>query len=229
MVNFLALLGWSPGSDEEFFTRDELVAAFTLEGISGGNAVFNPEKLDWFNQQHLLRLRSTTLARRVQPWLEAAGLWRESYAASDREWLQRVLDLLRPRVRRLGQFVDEGRSFFSDELAFDAAAVKKHLGVRRARAPPRARDALRYGSAVSIAALELILRALAEERGVKAASLIHATRVAVTGRRVSPGLFDVLELLGRARSARACCGRLRSPASKVLHCLRPARVSSHCR
>ena len=127
MVNFLALLGWSPGSDEELFTRDELVARFTLEGISGGNAVFNPEKLDWFNQQHLLRLPIDDVARRVQPWLEAAGLWRASYAASDREWLQRVLDLLRPRVRRLGQFVDEGRWFFSDELDFDAAAVKKHL------------------------------------------------------------------------------------------------------
>ena len=56
MVNFLALLGWSPGGDQELFTRDELVAAFTLEGISGGNAVFNPEKLDWFNQQHIMRL-----------------------------------------------------------------------------------------------------------------------------------------------------------------------------
>ena len=56
MVNFLALLGWSPGDDRELFTRDELIAAFTLEGISGGNAVFNPEKLDWFNQQHILRL-----------------------------------------------------------------------------------------------------------------------------------------------------------------------------
>src|SRR5215470_16325817 len=55
MVNFLALLGWSPGSDEELFTRDELVARFALEGISGGNAVFNPEKLDWFNQQHIMR------------------------------------------------------------------------------------------------------------------------------------------------------------------------------
>ena len=56
MVNFLALLGWSPGGDQELFTRDELLPAFTLEGISGGNAVFNPEKLDWFNQQHIARL-----------------------------------------------------------------------------------------------------------------------------------------------------------------------------
>ena len=75
MVNFLALLGWSPGTDQELFTRDELVEAFTLEGISGGNAVFNPEKLDWFNQQWLMRLEPVELARRVRPSFEAAGLW----------------------------------------------------------------------------------------------------------------------------------------------------------
>jgi len=200
MVNFLALLGWSPGSDEELFTRDELVARFTLEGISGGNAVFNSEKLDWFNQQHLLRLPIDDVARRVQPWLEAAGLWRASYAASDREWLQRVLDLLRPRVRRLGQFVDEGRWFFSDELDFDAAAVKKHLAPAGVQSH-LAELSTRFASAqpFTAAALELILRGFAEERGVKAAALIHATRVAVTGRAASPGLFEVLELLGSER------------------------------
>ena len=68
MVNFLALLGWSPGAgDRELFTRDELVDAFSLDGISGGNAVFNPEKLDWFNQQHIMRLAPDELARRVKP------------------------------------------------------------------------------------------------------------------------------------------------------------------
>jgi glutamyl-tRNA synthetase len=199
MVNFLALLGWSPGSDEELFTRDELVARFTLEGISGGNAVFNPEKLDWFNQQHLQRLPIGEVARRVQPWLEAAGVWRESFAGADREWLERVLDLLRPRVKRLGQFVDEGRWFFSDAIEFDAAAVKKHLA-----ADVRSHVAelsTRFASAQPFAAgpLELVLRGFAEERGIKAAALIHATRVAVTGRAASPGLFDVLELLGSER------------------------------
>src|SRR5688572_12779399 len=70
MVNFLALLGWSPGSgDQEVFSRHELIARFTLEGISGGNAVFNPEKLDWFNQQHLLRLSDDELIDRLEPRL----------------------------------------------------------------------------------------------------------------------------------------------------------------
>src|SRR5690606_26180911 len=82
MVNFLALLGWSPGGDQELFTRDELIARFALEGISGGNAVFNPEKLDWVNQQHIARLSTEELAARLQPWLEAAGVWSAEFATT---------------------------------------------------------------------------------------------------------------------------------------------------
>src|SRR5947199_5029803 len=76
MFNFLSLLGWSPGNDQEIFTRDALIESFALEGISGGNAVFNSEKLDWFNQQHIVRLAPDELAVRIKPWLETAGLWR---------------------------------------------------------------------------------------------------------------------------------------------------------
>src|SRR5262252_9596585 len=83
MVNFLALLGWSPGGDRELLSRDELVSLFTLEGISGGNAVFNPEKLDWFNQQHIGRLPAATLLERIEPSLEAAGLWRDGFTGAE--------------------------------------------------------------------------------------------------------------------------------------------------
>src|SRR3984893_2135908 len=86
MVNFLALLGWSPGGDRELFTRDELVKAFALEGISGGNAVFNPEKLEWFNQQHIARLAPAELARRLRPLFDAAGLWSDSYLGDRHAW-----------------------------------------------------------------------------------------------------------------------------------------------
>jgi glutamyl-tRNA synthetase len=200
MVNFLALLGWSPGNDREIFTLDELAAHFSLEGISGGNAVFNPEKLDWFNQQHMMRLPLDELARRVQPRLEDAGLWRDSFATTDRAWLERVLDLLRPRVKKLGQFVDEGRPFFDAAVTYDEAAVKKHLGVSGMRAHVlELSSRLAAAPTFDRAALEPLLRNTAEERGVKAAALIHATRVAVTGRAASPGLFEVLELLGSTR------------------------------
>jgi glutamyl-tRNA synthetase len=201
MVNFLSLLGWSPGDDREVLTRDELVAAFALEGISGGNAVFNVEKLDWFNQQHIARLPIDDLASRVEPFLRDAGLWRTGLAGTEREWFGRVLVLVRPRVRRLDQFVEELRPFLDEHVACDPAAVAKHL------ARPEVRNAIMALEGVfdsldtfTQGALEAVLRGLAEANGVKAAALIHATRVAVTGRAVSPGLFEVLELLGRDRS-----------------------------
>ena len=201
MVNFLALLGWSPGNDQELFSRDELIAAFTLEGISGGNAVFNPEKLDWFNQQYIARMDPEDLAQRVEPWLRDAGFWSDDFASAKRRWLLRTLELLKPRLKRLTQVVEDGRPFFQDAIERDPAAVAKHL------ARPELRDHLRglretFAAAAPFdaATLDAALRSFAEQRGIKAAQLIHATRVAVTGRAASPGLFDVLELLGRERT-----------------------------
>ena len=200
MVNFLSLLGWSPGDDREVFALEDLVAAFSLEGISGGNAVFNQEKLDWFNQQHIMRLPIEELARRVQPQLEQAGLWREAFGGAERMWLLRVLELLRPRVKLMPQFVEQARPFLEADVVFDDAAVKKHLAASGTRG--HIEELARVFAKVERfepAALELALRNTAEARGVKPATLIHATRVAVTGRAVSPGLFEVLELLGSSR------------------------------
>jgi len=203
MVNFLALLGWSPGTDEELFTKAELVDRFSLEGISGGNAVFNPDKLDWFNQQQMMRLPVDELANRVAPLLRDAGLWRDAFESSDRPWLERVIELLKPRAKRLGQFVDDGRIFFVEDVEYDPAAVKKFL--QPAGMPEHLATLRRVLDAVApfeAAALEVAFRALAEAHGLKPAALIHATRVAVTGKAVSPGLFEVLELLGRPRTIR---------------------------
>jgi glutamyl-tRNA synthetase len=184
MVNFLALLGWSPGNDQELFTRDELIATFALEGISGGNAVFNPEKLD-----------------RIKPRLEAAGVWKPEYDGSQRDWLARVIELLKPRVKRLDDFVDGAAPFLRDEIERDDSAVRKHLAKVELREPIEAlREAFRTVHPFDAPTLESTLRQLADARGLKAATLIHATRVAVTGRSASPGLFEVLELLGRERT-----------------------------
>ncbi len=202
MVNFLALLGWSPGDDRELFTREELVDAFTLEGINGGNAIFNPDKLDWFNQQHIMRLPIEELVRRVEPLLREAGLWSDELSGPQREWLYRLLELIRPRLKKLHQFVEEMRPFLQQTVDYDQVAVSKHL------AKAEVRDALLALPATlaaldpfSTAMLESAVRALAESHGIKAAALIHATRVAVTGRSVSPGLFEVLELLGPDRAS----------------------------
>ncbi|MBM3773467.1 MAG: glutamate--tRNA ligase [Acidimicrobiia bacterium] len=201
MVNFLALLGWSPGSgDQELFTRSDLIARFALERISGGNAVFSVEKLDWFNQQYLWMLAPDELSRRVQPSLASAGLWRSSYAADRRDWFHAVLQLLKPRAKKLTDFVQLGQYFFADELVYDPTAVDQHLRAEGARdhllAVQAALDDL---DPFDVRTTEAAVRAMAESRGVNAATLIHALRVALTGRTASPGLFEVAVLLGRHR------------------------------
>jgi glutamyl-tRNA synthetase len=215
MFNFLALLGWSPGDDREILSRDELVAAFAFEGISGGNAVFNPEKLDWFNQQHQLRLAPEELTRRLKPWLEPMGLWNDEYLGDRHAWFFAVLELLKPRAKRLDEFAVQGRFFFTDEIEHDPAAVDKHLRAPGMDGHLSALDAaFARLDTFDIASTEAALRATAEARGVKAGALIHAVRVAVTGKTVSPGLFEVLSLLGRQRvhTRLAAVPRILSPS-----------------
>ncbi len=200
MVNFLSLLGWSPGTDQELFTRDELVRQFALEGISGGHAVFNQEKLDWFNQQHIARLSIDDLASRVEPLLRDAGVWSDDYGGARRSWFLQVVGLLAPRVKRMGQFVEDGRPFFADAVQYNPDAVKKHLKPDVRGAFEAWRDVLASADPFEAAALETTMRAFAERTGVKFGALVHATRVALTGRAASPGLFDVIVLVGRERT-----------------------------
>jgi glutamyl-tRNA synthetase len=200
MVNFLALLGWSPGDDRELMSIAELTRSFSLEGISGGNAVFNTEKLDWMNGQYIARLSGEALLREVEPVLVAVGLLGPGARPAD-PWLYRLMDLLRPRAKRISDLVDLARPFLADTVEYEPEAVEKHL-----TSPGLA------GHMAALAAtlgplnpfdephVEAAVRGLAAERDVKAGVLIHATRVAVTGRASSPGLFEVLVLLGRDRS-----------------------------
>jgi glutamyl-tRNA synthetase len=222
MFNFLALLGWSPGTDREVFTRDDLVAVFSLDGISGGNAVFDPEKLEWFNAQHIAALDRQRLERLVRDELQQAGLWRDEYEGPRRDWLHTVLDLLRPRLKKVADVADYGRPFFVEDVEYDEGAVGRHLS-DPALASLLETLADEYERVpFDGPALETTLRALAERAGVKAATLIHAVRVAVTGRAVSPGLFDVLVVLGRERAVR----RLRLSAAYAATTGRIAASSS---
>ncbi len=201
MVNFLGLLGWSPGTDQELFSRDQLIAAFKLEGIGGGNAVFNPEKLEWFSQQHIARLAPDELAIRLKGIFEAGGIWDENLLGSRHAWFFAVLELLRPRARRLNDFMEQGTYFFTDTVEYDSAAVEKHLRTAGTSEHLMAVDAaLDRLATFDVMSIEAAVRAAAEDRGVKAATLIHAIRVAITGKSVSPGLFDVVALVGRERT-----------------------------
>ena len=202
MFNFLALLGWSPGGDRELFTRAELIEAFTLEGISSSNAVFNPEKLDWFNQQHLARLSGDELTERLEPLLRERGLWRDGFRGAERAWFHQVLEVLKPRAHKVADLADQGRYFFEAPASYDEAAVRKHLSDPSLPGLLDAwRAAIRAVEPFDPPSIEQALRASAAERGVKAAALIHATRIALTGQGVSPSLFEVAALVGREASA----------------------------
>ena len=201
MINFLALLGWSPGTDEEVFTREDLIERFTLEGISGGNAVFNPDKLDWFNQQHIMRLSGSEIFQRLRADLESAGLL--GAALADPAHTAQVIDLVKPRARKLHDIVPQLVPFLRDDVERDAAAVAKHLSSPDLGPHLAAwREKLAETAPFDPPTLESALRSLAEQRGIKAGTLIHATRVAVTGQAVSPGIFEVLALVGRERAVK---------------------------
>ena len=191
MFNFLALLGWGTGSDDELFTRTELIRRFTLDGISGGNAVFNTEKLDWFNHQHLLRLDDAELVARL------SGLGLGAWGLAPDAKTHAILNLLRPRCKRLTDYPDQLRPFFEDPTEYDPGAVKKHLSTPGTKDHLGALKAALATVEWSEEALEAALRQLADARTVKAAALIQGTRIAMTGRMVSPGLFEMLVLLGR--------------------------------
>ena len=198
MVNFLALLGWSPGGDQEVFDVDELIRRFSLEGINKKSAVFDPQKLEWMNGQHLSRLSAADLEPEITERIVRAGLARAEDLAARRDWYHRLIDLLKVRARSLDDIVEQARSYLLDRVVYDEEAVRKHwkdpAEVRARLAALRQR--LAAAPAWDEATLEAELRALADELGVGAGKLIHPLRVSLTGTAGSPGIFEVLVVMG---------------------------------
>ncbi len=208
--NFLALLGWSPGTEEEFLRTDALLEKFSLEGVSRTNGVFDRAKLEWFNTQYLQKLPIEDLLPAVKEALERGGLWKEEWAAgAGHNWFSKTVDLLRPRIRLLPDFCTWSRAFFSDDFPIDPVAIAKFWK------DPKVPELL-AGLASALEALpewnhdacDHATRAFAEAAGVKAGLLINATRVAIVGQAVAPPLFDTMVALGQQRVVR----RLRTPA-----------------
>lgn len=203
MLNFLALLGWSPGGDREVMTVDEMVHLFSADGLSKKAAVFDTQKLEWMNGQHLAAMPLDAVAPLVAREAEAAGLAPAGALLARGAWWTRLLDLLRVRSRTVDELVRQLRPYVGDVVEYDEDAVAKQwlkdpaatrtlLGAARA-----ALDALPSWDA---AAMEPALRAVAEAHGVGAGKLFQPLRVALVGGTASPGMFDVIELLGKART-----------------------------
>jgi len=219
MLNFLALLGWSPGNDIEVMTLPQMVELFGVEGLQKKAAIFDPKKLEWMNGQHLSLLPSEELATIVTPALERAGLATAADLASRHDWYIALLELLKVRARTIDDIVRQATPYFRDEITYDDDAVAKQWKDRPATAELLAavRDALGAIPSWEPTAMEDALRALAERLGFgeKAGKIFQPLRVALTGLGVSPGIFDVLLMLGRDRSLTridAAIARLAGPA-----------------
>lgn len=199
--NFLALLGWSAGADQEFLRTSDLVEKFSLDGVSRTNAVFDRAKLEWFNTQYLQKLPIEELLPHVEGELKRSKLWRDDWASgAGRAWFAHTVDLLRPRIRLLPDFSSWSHAFFSDEFAYSQAARDKFW--KEPRLPEllgQLTDALAALPEWNHDSCDHALRAQAEKAGVKAGLLINATRVAIVGEAVAPPLFETMVVLGRDR------------------------------
>jgi glutamyl-tRNA synthetase len=214
--NFLALVGWSSGTDQEFFGTKELIEAFSLDGVSRGNAIVNFSESDprqWtdrkalhLNAEHMNRMPLDDLLPLVEAELKSAGLWDEAFAPdwNRREWFRRAVDLLRPRFITLKDFSGAGRAYFDERYDIDPAAVMKNVDKEPGLRKWLVELGKRLGGLGDFthASAEAELRKLADELGIKAALLINGSRTVLTGVSVGPPLFDLLVCLGQDRVAR---------------------------
>jgi len=200
LVNFLALLGWTPPGGKEIVPLEEMVEAFELTAVSKSNAVFDPEKLAWMSSEYLRRLPPDRLRSLVEEELNSAGLGSAAYAGDEQPRFENTVRLLQTRARSLKDFSGSFRAFFTDQFDYDPEATKKFWKESRlAGLLDALAERLAHTTPFDLQETESSLRALAEEKGVKAGVLINGARVALTGQAVAPGLFEVMLALGRER------------------------------
>ncbi|BCW98934.1 MAG: glutamate--tRNA ligase [Armatimonadota bacterium] len=196
LLNFLALLGWSPGDNREVMTRQELIEAFDIPGIVNHPAIFDRQKLDWLNRQHIRMLPDGDLARRVKPLLEEKGL-----GGLQDGYLESVVRVMKDRLTFLHDIVDLASYFFTDEFEYEEKGAKWLRDPGAAQFLEGIADALK-DCEWSEAAIEARVREAGEKLGREGGSLIHPIRYACTGKTVGPSLFAALETLGRDRVVR---------------------------
>ncbi|MBI1952680.1 MAG: glutamate--tRNA ligase [Candidatus Omnitrophica bacterium] len=209
VVNFLALLGWSPGDDREILSLDELIKTFDLAKVGKTGAIFDLKKFSWMNSQYLKAASLETLLPLVQQALKERGWWKESL---DPVWMAEVVQLYKDRAETVEDLCRQAQGLFTDEVPYDEEAVRLRLKLPgTAQRLTAFADRLEKLPAWDAAAIESACRGLADELKAKAAELIHPARVAVTGRSVGPSLFHVLAVAGRDRALR----RLRLAAGSL--------------
>lgn len=195
LVNFLARLGWSHG-DQEVFSRKELIHAFSLENVGKSAGVFNLEKLDWLNAQYLKERTPEQLASDLRPFLAARGV----AIPGDDAWLARMAATLRERAKTLGELADLAHYYLSDDVVLDERAARKFLKPEIRPDLERLVSRLESLDRWDASALEAAFAAVLQASGKSLGALAQPVRVALTGGTVSPGIYEVLDVLGRERS-----------------------------
>lgn len=197
VMNYLALLGWSWDEKSTLFSKDELIEKFSLDKVGKTAAVFDVVKLKWMNGVYIRELPISELTDRLIPFLEKAGV---DTSKHERAWLERLVEITRERIELLTEIVDMS-GFLFNAIEYDPAAVEKVLRVEGTdEVLERARTVLLEVAEFKHDEIEAALRGLAADMDKKVKLVLQPIRVAISGRTVSPPLFESLELLGRERS-----------------------------
>ncbi len=200
VLNYLALLGWSTGDETEIMPRDELIRRFDLDRVSKSGAIFDPQKLDYVNSEYIKAMPPAELCQRAIPVLQEAGLLAADVSDEQRAYVERVVDLMRERLRTLNDLVDLGAYFFTDVAHPDEKARRKWLDQEWVPdVLAETADRLAELDEWSVDAIEQAVREVAAGEGLSGAKVIHPTRAAVTGMTFGPGLFELLQVLGPQR------------------------------
>ncbi len=200
LVNYLVRLGWSHG-DQEVFSREELISYFSFENVGNAAAVFNPEKLLWLNQQYIMAAAPERLAELVKPFLVKDNIITEDQAM-DMAWLARAVKTLQERAKTLVELAASLRYYIVEDVTYDDKAKDKFLNEKSLPLLKELREMLTAHADFSHIGLEPVFKGIVERHGVKLGALAQPVRVAMTGGTESPGIYDVLEVLGRDKTVR---------------------------
>jgi glutamyl-tRNA synthetase len=214
MVNYLARLGWSFG-DQEIFTLKELIEKFSFENVQKSSAIFNPDKLLWVNAHHIRHGDPKRIAELLVPFLNRTG-FEDSAKAMPSGWLERLVIALRERSRTLVEMAQAAALYLAEAVTIEPGAAEKFLTPTVIPALEKLMAQLQAAPDFTKATLEGIFHRLLDEHGLKMGQLAQPVRVALTGRTATPGIFEVLDLLGRDKSV----ARLRQAIEQA----KPARA-----
>lgn len=200
LLNYLALLGWSPKNNREILSKEELIKTFELKEVNKRNPIFDINKLKWINSQYLKKINSQDLVEPLKDIMESKGIWKNEYKDEKKEWFLRIIELLKIRVNTLNELIQLAEPIINDKYEIELEAEKKYLKEKEVlillkEVVKEMRSQKNFDEEIA----EKIIRGIAENHKLKAAILIHALRVVLTGKSVSAGLFETMELIGKER------------------------------